>query len=173
MRKSHAVEILARRLNILPSRVHHIAARLADDGQISKAEGSRRYPPELNEIEVIRLVLATLADHGLGNVHSSVEAFSHLTNQTGIRFGDVLSEVLFGPPADIGHVILRHDPPGVSLIIDGAHQVYGSEAPAKTAAKASIVPGYALMAIAAELQGHMPTQADSMIELARLRRAFN
>jgi hypothetical protein len=172
MRKSQIVEILARRLNILPSRVHHIAARLADDGQISKAEGSRRYPPELHEIEVARLVLATLADHGLGNVHSSVEAFSHLTSQNGLRFGDVLAEVLFGPPVDVGHVILRHDPPGVSLTINGGHHVYGTEAPAKTAAKASIVPGYALMAIAAELQGHVPTQADSLVELARLQRAF-
>ncbi|SDP46894.1 hypothetical protein SAMN05428967_2257 [Phyllobacterium sp. YR620] len=172
MRKSQIVEILARRLNILPSRVHHIAVRLADDGQIPKAAGSRRFPPELDEVEITRLVLATLADHGLGNVHSSVEAFSHLTSHNGLSFGDVLAEVLFGPPVDVGHVILRHDPPGVSLTINGCHHVYGTDAPVKTAAKASIVPGYALMAIAAELQGQAPSQADAMIELARLQRAF-
>ncbi len=173
MRKSQVVEVLARRLNIMPSRIHNIASRLADEGQLSKAEGSRRYPPKLDNLEMLRLVLATLVDNGLGHVRQSVDTFGALQNEHGQRFSEVLSDILFGQPADIGHVIIRHEPAGVSAVINHNHTVFGAEAPAKTAAKASIVPGYALVAIAAELQGQPPVQADSMIELARLRRAFN
>ncbi|EJN04483.1 hypothetical protein [Phyllobacterium sp. YR531] len=172
MRKSSVVEILARRLGRGAGRIEAIAQRLAEAGMVSRAEGSKRYPPDLDNIEMLTIVLATLADNGLGHVRQSVETFGTLQNEHGQHFSDVLSDLLFGPPADIGHVIIRHDPAGVSAVINGNHTVFGAEAPAKTAAKASIVPGYALVAIAAELQGQPPAQAESMIELARLQRAF-
>ncbi|QND51526.1 hypothetical protein HB779_06135 [Phyllobacterium sp. 628] len=172
MRKSQVAEVLSRRLNIPAGRVDGLIMRLSDAGMIPKAEGARRYPPEVDEADILKMVLAVIADRGLGNVKESVEQYWQLSNEHGRRFGHLLNEILFGPPSDVGHVILRHDPVGVSLTLNGQHTVFGAEAPVKTAAKASIVPGYALTAIAAELQGHGPSQADSMIELARLRRAF-
>lgn len=172
MRKSHVVEILARRLRVLPSRVHHIADRLSDAGMLTKTEGSRRYPPDLSEPEIATLVIAVIADNGLGSVKATVDTFSSLTS-AGIAFGHVLQRVLFGRPVDIAHVIVRHNPAGVSAVIDGNHTVYGAEAPEKAATTARIIPGDALIAIAAELQGQHPQQADALVELIRIRRAMH
>lgn len=172
MRKSAVQELLARRLRIAPGRIQAISERLASAGLISNAEGSRRYPPDLSEPEIITLILAVIADNGLGSVRATVDTFSTLTSAS-IPFGHVLQRVLFGRPVDIAHVIVRHDPPGVSVVIDGNHAVYGAEAPEKAATTARIIPGDALIAIAAELQGQHPQQADALVELIRIRRAIH
>ncbi|MCO7736438.1 hypothetical protein NJB95_07415 [Brucella intermedia] len=172
MRKSAVIEILARRLRIAPGRIQAISERLASAGLISNAEGSRRYPPDLSEPEIVTLVIAVIADSGLGNVKATVDTFSTLASE-GIAFGHVLQRVLFGRPVDIAHVIVRHDPAGVSAVIDGNHAVYGAEAPEKAATTARIIPGDALIAIAAEMQGQHPQQADALVELIRIRRAMH
>ncbi len=172
MRKSAVQELLARRLRIAPGRIQAISERLASAGLISNAEGSRRYPPDLSEPEIITLILAVIADNGLGSVKATVDTFSTLTS-AGIAFGHVLQRVMFGRPVDIAHVIVRHNPAGVSAVIGGNHAVYGAEAPDKAATTARIIPGDALIAIAAELQGQHPQQADALVELIRIRRAMH
>lgn len=171
MRKSAVQELLARRLRIAPGRIQAISERLASAGLISNAEGSRRYPPDLSEPEIVTLVIAVIADNGLGSVKATVDTFSSLTSE-GIAFGHVLHRVLFGRPVDIAHVIVRHNPAGVSAVIDGNHAVYGAEAPEKAATNARIIPGDALIAIAAELQGQHPQQADALVELIKIRRSL-
>ncbi|MCR5941860.1 hypothetical protein FG152_13650 [Ochrobactrum sp. XJ1] len=172
MRKSAVQELLARRLRIAPGRIQAISERLASAGLVSNAEGSRRYPPDLSEPEIVTLVLAVIADSGLGSVKATVDTFSNLTS-AGIAFGHVLQRVLFGRPVDIAHVIVRQDPAGVSAVLNGNHAVYGAEAPEKAATNARIIPGDALIAIAAELQGQNLQQADALVELIRIRRAMH
>lgn len=172
MRKSIVTEILARRLGATPSRVDAIAQRLADAGKLSRADGSRRYPPDLAEPEIVALLIAVIADNGLGNVRQSVELFSGLTNHLGQRFERALSDILFGPTSTLSHLIVRQEPAGVSLTINGAHMVFGEERSSATATKAAIIPGEAITAIAAELQDATPAQADAMVAIARLKNGY-
>ncbi len=171
MRKSQVNEILARRLHIAPGRIQAIAERLASAGLLSNTEGSRRYPPDLAENEIIALVIAVICDNGLGNVRSTADTFTALPSSAG-TFSNMLHRLLFGQPHDIAHFIVRHDPPGVSAVIDNCHMVFGSEAPEKAATNARLVPGEVLIAIGAELQGQHPSQADALCELLKLRRNF-
>lgn len=171
MRKSHVVEILARRLRVLPSRVHHIADRLGDAGLLTKAEGSRRYPPDLSEPEITALVIGVIADNGLGNVMTTAETFSYLPSSVG-TFGNVLQNILFGPPSDVGHLIVRNNPAGISTTIDGMHLLFGAQASEKAATKAHIIPGDAIIAISAELQGQKPQAADAHVDFIHLQRVL-
>lgn len=171
MRKSTAVEILARRLGLAHSRIENLAKRMADDGLVSKTEGSRRYPPDLLEPEITALVIGVIADNGLGNVRATADAFSSLPSSEG-TFGDVLQTLLFGPPSDVGHLIVRNEPAGISTTIRGTHIVFGAEASEKAATKARIIPGDALIAIAAELQGQKPQAADAHVEFIHLQRVL-
>lgn len=172
MRKSHVVEILARRLGTTPSRVDAIAQRLADAGKLSRAEGSRRYPPDLAEPEIVALLIGVIADRGLGNVRESVETFSALTTDDGQRFDRILTDILFGPTSVLSHVIVRQAPAGVSLTINGNHALFGAERSSATATKAAIVPGEAITAIAAELQEATPAQADAMVAITRFQHGY-
>lgn len=173
MRKSFVVEILSRRLGVTQSRIEAIAQRLADAGKLSRAEGSRRYPPDLAEPEIVALLIGAIADRGLGNVRESVELFSGLTNHSGQRFDRILTDILFGPTSVLSHVIVRQDPAGVSLTINGNHALFGADRSEATATKASIIPGNAITAIAAELHGATPEQADAVTAMSRLQSAFN
>lgn len=171
MRKSTAVEILARRLGVARSRIENLAKRMADDGLVSKTEGSRRYPPDLSEPEITYLLIGVIADNGLGNSVRTVETFSALPSPIG-PFGDVLQTLLFEPPSDVGHLIVRSQPAGISTTINGSHVVFGAEASEKAATKARIIPGDALIAIAAELQGHKAQAADAHVEFIHLQRVL-
>ena len=151
MRKSSIAIILARHLGMTASRVNNLAARLADVGLVSKAEGSRRYPPDLPEPEVVRLVIAALTDTGLGDVVRNVEFFATLRGPAG-RFDAVLHDMIFGPPRQVAHHVIRHAPAGASMVVDGQHMLFGAEAPEGAAINARIVPGGAFMALAADLQ---------------------
>lgn len=172
MRKSAVIEILSRRLGVTPSRIEAIAQRLADAGKLSRAEGSRRYPPDLAEPEIIGLLISTIADRGLGNVRETVELFSGLVNHSGQRFDRILTDVLYGPTSVLSHVIVRQDPAGVSLTINGSYQLFGAEKSEATATKASITPGEAITAISAELHGATPEQADAVVAIARLKNGY-
>jgi len=171
MRKSEVIEILARRLRILPSRIHHIADRLGDANVVSKTSGSKRFPPDLSEPEITALVIGVIADAGLGNSVRTVATFSSLPSSVG-TFGNVLQTMLFGPYSDMGHLIIRNEPAGISTTIHGSHIVFGAEASEKAATKARIIPGDALIAIAAELQGHKAQSADAHVEFIHLQRVL-
>ena len=167
MRKSTVIDILARRLGVAPARIGHIAARLADAGLVGKTTGSRRFPPDLAEHEVVRLALAVMTDSGLGDVVRNVEFFSTLRSPAG-RFDAVLAELLFGPPRTVRHVIVRHRPPGVSMVLDGDHVQFGMPGAEGGATDARIISGAALAAIAAELRGLSAGQADAVAAASRI-----
>jgi hypothetical protein len=167
MRKSAVIDILARRLGVAPARIGHVAARLADAGLIGKTTGSRRFPPDLGEHEVVRLALAVMTDSGLGDVVRNVEFFSTLRGPAG-RFDAVLADLLFGPPRTVRHLIIRHRPPGVSMIIDDDHAEFGLPASDGGSQDARIISGAALAAIAAELRGLPTGQADAVAAATRI-----
>jgi hypothetical protein len=167
MRKSAIIDILARRLGVAPARIGHIAARLADAGRLSKATGSRRFPPDLGEHEVVRLALAVMTDSGLGDVVRNVEFFSTLRGPAG-RFDTMLADILFGPPRSVRHLIIRHQPPGVSMVVDGEHVQFGLPASDGGSQDARIISGSALAAIAAELRGLSAGQADAVAAASRI-----
>lgn len=167
MRKSHVADIVARRLGVAPSRVANLTARLADAGLVGKTTGSRRFPPDLGEHEVVRLALAVITDTGLGDVVRNVEFFSALRGPSG-RFDAVLADLLFGPPRTVRHLIIRHRPPGVSMIIDDDHAEFGMPPSDGGATDARIISGAALAAIAAELRGLPAGQADAVAAATRI-----
>lgn len=172
MRKSAVTEIFARRLGVTPSRVDAIAQRLADAGKLSRAEGSRRYPPDLAGPEITSLFIAVIADNGLGNVRETVELFSSLSNEKGQRLDNALAVLLFGPPQNIQHLIARQTPSGLSMIVEGSHLQFGAAPTEDGATAARIVPGNNIMSIAAELQGATPAQADAMTAITRLSNGY-
>ena len=87
-------------------------------------------------------------------------------------FRNVLQTLLFGPHADIGHLIVRNEPAGVSVTVNGIHTVFGAEASEKAATKARIIPGDSLIAIAAELQGQSVQSADAHVDFIHLQRVL-
>ncbi|PWJ84874.1 hypothetical protein C7441_104142 [Pseudaminobacter salicylatoxidans] len=168
MRLFHAVGMLARRLDVRPSRVKHIASRLQDSGHVSRVEGSRRFPTEIGEPEFVSLFLAVIGEAGIGTATSTAETFGSLTNDAGQRLDRALTNLVYGPSRSIQHLIARQHPPGVSLIVDGQHMVFGADA-SDAATTARIVPGTTLAAIAAEAQGATPEDADAMAAISKLR----
>lgn len=169
MRLFTAVGLLARRLDIRTSRVRHIAARLQDSGIVSKVEGSRRFPTDIGEPEFVALFLAVIGESGIGTAAQTVERLGVLTNEQGLRLDNTLQQLFFGPPRSVQHLIARQSPAGVSMVVDGRHTVFGAEAADQAAQQARLVPGPTLAAIAAELQGASPTQADAFAAITRIK----
>ncbi|WP_427024858.1 hypothetical protein ACP4J4_02660 [Aureimonas ureilytica] len=171
MRKSQVAEILARRLNVAPGRVQGIVERLTDAGLVTKAVGNTRYPPDIAPSETLAMVIAVLADRGLGNVRTSVAEFAALPADDGQSFGDWLGSVLAGSidPGSlaIGSVIVRHQPAGISVTSSTGHRLFGAPPPDRAVAKATLVPGRALAALALETSGQSPATADAVIALSR------
>lgn len=167
MRKSAVIDILARRLGLQPARVGHLAARLADAGLVGKTTGSRRFPPDLAEHEVVAMVLAVITDTGLGDVARNVEFFSALRGPAG-RLDAMLADLLFGLPRTVRHVIIRHKPAGASMVLDDDHIEFGLPGAEGGATDVRIISGAALAAIAAELRGLSAGQADAVAAASRI-----
>jgi hypothetical protein len=86
------------------------------------------------------------------------------THHNGERFSDFLVQLLFGPPRHVAHLIVH--PSGVSVVIDGQHIEFGQRSDVPT----RFVPGGVIMAIAAELQGASPRDADALAAITRIFR---
>lgn len=172
MRRSQVAAVLARRLNVAPGRVQAITERLAGAGLVSRARGSRRFPHDLADNEIVAMILSCFADRGLGDVLGSVQTFGALESDNGQSLAALLTGLLTGG-ADLasvvtGSLIVRHDPPGASLTAAGVHLQFGQPPPEGAAGKATIVPGRTLAAICLELQGRPESEADALVALARL-----
>ena len=171
MRLHEVVQLLARRLALRPGRVQTIAGRLQEAGLLSKTEGSRRFPPDVAEPEAVTLIIAALAEDGIGTAPQAVATFSALTDPEGRRLDHVVSSILYGPPRDVRHLVVRQAPPGASLVIDGTHKVFGADPP-EGATKARAVSGHALTAIGAELRGASAAEADAVAAITKIRGLF-
>ncbi|MGU3495751.1 hypothetical protein ACLBXM_17055 [Xanthobacteraceae bacterium A53D] len=164
MRRSHAVELVARRLRLPEGRVSKLAASLADAGLITKA-ASRRYPPDLEPDEAVSILLAALTDDGIGAAPATVKMFSALTDHYGQTLHDALAGILRSPGASTtGTVIVRLDPPSVTMTVGPHHLRFGDET-GDTPTSATLVPRGVLDAIALELAGASPEGADDTLAL--------
>jgi hypothetical protein len=172
MIRSHAVEIVARRLGLNPGRVAALVQRCAEAGQLPKANG--RDIPELGAMELSRLFLAAVCDRGLGGVASTVNEFSAIQTEQGVVLIDVLEALFSGRISATGirSAIFQLNPPG-AVLIGEHHLAFGASLKTDGAATHRIIPGASLACIALEFQGSTPEQADHTIAVSRLAAALH
>lgn len=160
MNKSEFVAMLSRRLGVPVSRIDGLLERLHGAGMVTPTR-SKRHPPPIDEQDAVAILLAVLADRGLEAAADNAWqlAAAHCDGQ---RFDAFLTQLLFGPPSHVGHVIVH--PAGASMVVDGQHIEFGErgEVPIR------FIPGGVLMAIAAELQGASQRDADALAAITRI-----
>lgn len=173
MRKSEACAIVARRLGLSLSRVEALVQRASEAGLLPMARGSDR--PDLGSFELVRLLLATLCDRGLGNAAATVREFESLRTDSGVALGDVIDGILAGRVDTTGIVhqalILQLQPAGATLVSGGVHLRFGAPH-SEGAARQVVVPGDALAAVALEFRGTDPRAADEAVAVGRLAAAL-
>lgn len=165
MRRYEIVHLFSRRLSTKVGRVQAILSKLQEAGSISSAGPDRKQPVDMAEPEVVTLLLALLGESGIGTGPHAANLFGALTTAEGERFDAFLEDLLFGHPRHVRHIMVRQNPAGVSVTADGVHLLFGEPPSRGNASPARIVPGEALSAIAAELQGQTPEEADAIAAL--------
>lgn len=171
MKRYEILHVLARRLGLKPGRAQTILSRLQEASLIGGGGPAKRYPDDMAEPEIVTLLIALLAESGIATGPDAARTFSALTAPDGERFDEFVSAVLFGPPLAIRHLMVRKEPPGVSVIVEDQHILFGAPPSPTTASPARIVPGEALTAIAAELRGETPSTADALAAIQQIRRS--
>lgn len=172
MLKGAATKICARRLGVAPGRAAALVQAASDAGHLPKAVGSSR--PKLGPDELARLVLAVAVDRGLGTAGASVATYADLSAADGTTLADVLAGIIrsttAAQAAATGCMVLHLDRPRVSLVTGGRHLVFGEPEPLGQAGRHVAVPGVALAAMAIEMQGATPENADALAGIARITR---
>ncbi|WHA40571.1 hypothetical protein [Agrobacterium larrymoorei] len=159
MRKAAACLALSKTLGIGLGRVTSLAQRASDAGVLPKAVG-RTYPP-LSADQMARLLIAVLADNGLGTVGESVDKFSRIhSSELCLSLVDAIAAAFDGGRTNpfapiIKSIVLRNDleNPGVDILADvgghGVHAVFGATQ-TTGAVKQALVAGTAFEALARE-----------------------
>lgn len=168
MRRYEIVQLLARRLAMKVGRVQAILSRLQECHVVTSPGPLKSQPTELDEPEIVKLLIGLLGETGIASAPDASKTFGDLTTADGVRFDALLSELLFGPPRQVRHLIVRQSPAGVSITVDNQHLLFGEPPSTRNASPAKIVPGEAITAIAAELQGQTPEEADAIAEISKL-----
>ncbi|WP_025030572.1 hypothetical protein [Nitratireductor aquibiodomus] len=161
MTKSEFLALLSRRLGVTETHVQSIVNRLHSAGMVTPTR-SKRHPPPIDEPDAVSILLAVLADRGLEHAADNAWTLA-AAHHDGERFDAFLAQLLFGPPRYVGHLIVHRE--GASVVVDAAHIEFGerSEVPTR------FIPGGVLMAIAAELQGATPRDADAIAAITRIQ----
>ncbi len=107
MRRYEIVGIFARRLDAKAGRVQAILSKLTDCGVISGGGDCKRYPGDLTEPEITSLFLALLGESGISSAPTVATELSALCDHNSRRLDDVLHHLLFGPPRNVDHLIVR------------------------------------------------------------------
>lgn len=155
MRLSEAVQMLSRRLGAKAGRVAAIANRLQHAGRLPLAD-AKRTPPSISDAEFALLMLAVLAENGVGSAPARAAELA----DTGLHAA--IAAVLRGL-AQPGDLIVKAG--GASFTLNGQHAHYGKPA---DDGHARFATGPTLAAIAAEFQGVAPHQADAIAALSRI-----
>lgn len=162
MRLSEAVQLLARRLGVKPSRVSIIANRLQHAGRLPLAD-AKRTPPELSPDEFALLLIAVLAETGIGSAAERAVDYADMSSPEGFRLHSAIAAVIRGQTQP-GDLIVRKG--GVTGTVGGLHTIFGNPA---ADGFARFATGPTLAAIAAEAQGASPDAADAMAAIAKIR----
>lgn len=168
MRRYEIVHLFSRRLSTKVGRVQAILSKLQEAGLISTAGPDRKQPVDMAEPEIVKLLLAILGESGISTGPQAANLFGALTTSEGERFDAFIEDLLFGQPKHVRHLMVRQNPAGVSVTADNMHLLFGEPPSRGNASPARIVPGEALTAIAAELQGKQPSEADAIAAIINL-----
>lgn len=171
MNKSDAARILSRRLGLNLGRVNALLVAASDAGILRKARG--RDVPALSSLETAYIILAAIADRGIGVAGASVREFAALQSTEGIVLADLLEGWVSGRASVAGlqSVVVQLDPAGVSVTTAGHHFRFGAES-AGGAAKQVCIRGDDLAAAILEMQGIAPRAADEAVAVGRLAAAL-
>lgn len=144
-----------------PGRVAIIANRLQHAGRIPMAD-AKRTPPEITADDIALLLIAVLAERGIGDSAARADTYARMTGE-GYRLHEAVTAIVQGQ-VQAGDVIVREG--GVGATMNGQHIVFGHPAEDGFARFAT---GPTLTAIAAEWQGAPPHQADAAAAITRIR----
>lgn len=160
MTKSEFLALLSRRLGVTETHIRSIVDRLHGAGMVTPTR-SKRHPPPIDEPDAVAILLAVIADRGLETAADNAWTLA-AAHHDGTQFSDFMTQLLFGLPRHVGHVIVH--PAGASVVVDAVHLEFGecSDVPTR------FVPGGVLMAIAAELQGVSQRDADALAVITRI-----
>jgi hypothetical protein len=172
MMKGEAARIISRRLNLSYGRISALLVAASDAGVLPK--GSGKSNPSLSPLELSYVLLASIADRGIGVAGQSVKEFAGLQTPDGLVLADFIESLVSGRvnPANIKSAIFRLSPATVTILSGSHHLIFGSAETDDAAARTVLVPGTALAAIVLELQGNTPEQADNAIAVGRLAAAL-
>lgn len=172
MNKSDAARILSRRLGLNLGRVNALLVAASDAGMLRKARG--RDVPELSGLELAYIILAVIADRGIGVAGASVREFGALQSAEGLVFADLIEGWVSGRASVAGlqSVVVQLDPAGVSVATAGYHFRFGAKK-AGGAARQVLIRGDDLAAAIYELQGLPTEKADEAVAVGRLAAALH
>ena len=130
---------------------------------LPKARG--RDVPRLTSLQLAYVLLACIADRGIGVAGQSVREFAALRTTSGAVLSDVIEGWMAGTVSVSGvhSAIIQLDPASVSIITGCGRLSYGPERDQAAAAHIITVPGDALREIVAELRGATPSEADAAL----------
>lgn len=160
MNKSEFVAMLSRRLGVPIARINGLLERLHAAGMVTPTR-SKRHPPPIDEPDAIAILLAVIADRGLEHAADNAWTLA-AAHYNGTQFSDFMTQLLFGPPRHVGHLIIYRE--GASIVVDAMHMEFGERGDVPT----RFVPGGVIMAIAAELQGASQRDADALSAITRI-----
>jgi hypothetical protein len=145
MRKRRACQAVARRLGLNVNRVAALVQRASEGGLLPVATGRAR--PDLKNMELARLLLAAVADRGLGSAATTTREFAAIESN-GLRFDDWLEGVVAGRVRLDGliSVIFQLDPAAVSVLTTSTQLDFGERADVATA-RVTAIDGDALRAV--------------------------
>ncbi|MCK1279472.1 hypothetical protein [Bradyrhizobium sp. 61] len=145
MRKRRATQVVARRLGLNVNRLAALVQRVSEAGLLPVTAGSTR--PDLSHRQLATLLLAAIADNGLGNAPATVREVSALTAGA-LRFDDWLESAIAGRVnADpILSVVLQLDPTAVTVLTSATQLEFGNPAHGATT-RVTAISGKALRAI--------------------------
>jgi len=172
MNKSEAARILSRRLNLNLGRTNALLVAASDAGVLPKARG--RDVPDLSSLDLAHVLLACIADLGIGVAGKSVRGFAGLQTAEGAVLVDLLEAMIAGraPVTGLRSAVVQLEPPGVSVTTAAHHLRYGS-AHAEGSARHVIIRGDDLAAAILEMQGLTPHDADEAVAVGRLAAALH
>jgi hypothetical protein len=173
MIKSEAARIISRRLNLPLGRVNALLVAASDAGVLPK--GSGKHNPSLSTLELVYVVLACIADRGIGVAGQSVREFARLQTVDGLVLADFLESAVSGRinPANLKSAIFRLSPATVTIASGSHHLIFGGAGAEDAAARTVLVPGTQLAGICLELQGMKPEAADHALAVNRLSAALH
>jgi hypothetical protein len=170
MKKSRFSDVLVRRLGLRRGRLNSLVQRAAELGHLPMAIGTSY--PQLEPIELARMLLVGICDEGLGSVSAVIQKYGGLAGP-GATLEEVLGHSLTRPasfvPSISGLEIHADDnnPYAVLTIVtaDGARTLVFGEMPAVEGIERMVsVPGATLYAIAAEIAGRSPADVDALLQ---------